>query len=171
MGIVSTRLRPWIDIGFHPLRCVLDNESLIVEFELELFNSGSAPARAVLVEASVFDAGPAQDQQVRGFFANPVGEGERIVLIPPLKRIAIKTRVATNREQLQAYELAGREVFVPIIGFNALYSWSGGGRADVGQLPPWARHQGREDGAVPPGPGPPHLPRIAARLLPSGLRQ
>lgn len=171
MGIVSTRLRPWIDIGFHPLRCVLDNESLIIEFELELFNSGSAPARAVLVEASIFNAGPAQDQQVGAFFANPVGEGERIAVIPPLKRIAIKTRVATPREQLQVYELAGREVFVPIIGFNALYGWSGGeGQTSVSYL------LGRDTKGEKMGPfrldlGPHIFRGIAARLLPSGLRQ
>src|SRR4051812_27177870 len=171
MGIVSTRLRPWIDIGFHPLRCVLDNENLVVEFELELFNSGSGPARAVLVEASIFNAGPTQDQQVGGFFANPVGEGERIVVIPPLKRIAIKTRVATPREQLQAYELAGREVFVPVIGFNALYSWSGGqGQTSVSYL------LGRDTKGEKMGPfrldlGPHIFRGIAARLLPSGLRQ
>ena len=45
-------------MGFHPLRCVLDDERVTVEFEIELFNSGSVPARAVLVEASLFNAGP-----------------------------------------------------------------------------------------------------------------
>lgn len=171
IGIVSTRLRPWIEIGFNPLRCVLDVENLYVEFELEVYNSGSAPARGVLIEASIFNAGPAQDEQVGGFFANPVGEGERIVVIPPLKRIAIKTRVATSRAQLQAYELAGREVFVPIIGFNALYSWSGGeGQTSVSYL------LGRDTKGEKMGPfrldlGPHIFRGVAARLLPSGLRQ
>ena len=125
----------------------------------------------MLAEASIFNAGPAQEQQVGGFFASPVGEGERIVMIPPLKRIAIKTRVATPREQLQAYELAGREVFVPIIGFNALYSWSGGeGQTSVSYL------LGRDTKGEKMGPfrldlGPHIFRGIAARLLPSGLRQ
>lgn len=126
VGVVSTRLRPWIDIGFQPLRCVLEDDRVTVEFELELFNSGSAPARAVLVEATLFNAGPAQDQLIEGFFTKPVGEGERIVVIPPLKRVGIRTQVSAPRTQLQAYELGGREVFVPIIAFNSLYSWSGG---------------------------------------------
>ena len=125
-GIVSTRLRPWIDIGFRPLRCVLEHERLKVEFELELFNSGSGPARAVLAEATLFNAGPAQDQQIGGFFSNPVGEGERIVMIPPLKRVALRTQVVAARDRMQAYELGGRQVFVPIIAFNALYGWTGG---------------------------------------------
>jgi hypothetical protein len=171
IGIVSTRLRPWIDLGIDPLRCVLDHEKLIVEFELELFNSGSAPARAVLVEASIFNAGPSQDQQVGNFFASPVGQGERIVVIPPLKRLSIKTQVATPREQLQAYELAGRQVFVPVIGFNALYSWSGGeGQTSVSYL------LGRDTKGEKMGPfrldlGPHIFRGIAARLLPSGVRK
>jgi hypothetical protein len=169
-GIVSTRLRPWIDIGFQPLRCILDDERLTVEFELELFNSGSAPARAVLVEATLFNAGPAQDQQIGNFFASPVGEGERIVVIPPLKRVGLKTQVVAAREQLQAYELAGRQVFVPIIAFNSLYSWSGGeGQTSASYL------LGKDTKGEKMGPfrldlGPRIFRGVAAHVLPTGVR-
>jgi hypothetical protein len=170
-GIVSTRLRPWIDIAFQPIRCVLENDRVVVDFELELFNSGSAPARAVLVEASLFNAGPAQEQQLGAFFTNPVGEGERIVVIPPLKRISLKTQVVTARDQVQAYELAGRQVFVPLIAFNALYRWSGGdGQTSVSYL------LGRNTTGEKMAPfrldlGPRIFRGVAGRLLPSGVRQ
>ncbi|HEX3423281.1 MAG TPA: hypothetical protein VHS33_07765 [Sphingomicrobium sp.] len=170
LGIVSTRLRPWIDIGFQPLRCVLEAEQVIVEFELELFNSGSGPARAVLVEATLFNAGPIQEQEIGAFFANPVGEGERIVVIPPLKRIAIKTKVAVPSGRMQAYELAGRQVFVPVIAFNALYGWSGGkGQTSVSYL------LGRDTKGEKMAPfrldlGPRIFRGLAGRLLPTGLR-
>jgi hypothetical protein len=170
-GIVSTRLRPWIDIGFQPLRCVLENERVIVDFELELFNSGSAPARAVLVEASLFNAGPAQEEQIGTFFARPVGEGERIVVIQPLKRISLKTQVVAPREQVQAYELAGRQVFVPLIAFNALYRWSGGdGQTSASYL------LGRDTKGEKMAPfrldlGPRIFRGIAGRQLPTGVRQ
>ena len=170
LGVVSTRIRPWLDIGFHPLRCVLDEERVTIELELELFNSGSAPARAVLAEASLFNAGPAQDQEIAAFFAAPVGEGERIVAIPPLKRIAMKTQVAVPRSQVQAYEIGGRQVFVPLIAFNALYSWSGGhGQTSASYL------LGRDTNGEKMGPfrldlGPRIFRGIAARLLPVGVR-
>ena len=169
-GIVSTRLRPWIDIGFHPLRCILDDERLTVEFEMELFNSGSAPARAVLVEASIFNAGPAQDQEIGGFFAKPVGQGERIPVIAPLKRIALKTQVSVPRSQMRPYELGGRQVFVPVIAFNALYGWGGGeGQTSAAYL------LGRDTNGEKMAPfrldlGPHIFRGVAARLLPSGLR-
>jgi hypothetical protein len=134
-GVVSTSLRPWMDIGFQPIRCILDEQRLTVEFEIELFNSGSGPAREVLVEARLFNAGPAQDQEIASFFANPHGQGDRIAVIPPLKRFARKSQVIIGREQLQAYELAGHQVAVPLIAFNALYRWSGGeGQTSVGYL-------------------------------------
>jgi hypothetical protein len=170
-GIVSTRLRPWIDIGFRPLRCILEDERVTVEFELELFNSGSAPARAVLAEASLFNAGAAQEREIAAFFANPVAQGERIQVIPPLKRVGIKTQVVAPRAHIQAYQLAGHEVFVPVIGFNALYSWSGGeGQTSVSYL------LGRDTKGEKMGPfrldlGPRIFRGLAAKLLPAGVRQ
>ena len=170
LGIVSTRLRPWIDIGFKPLRCILEEERVTVEFELELFNSGSAPARAVLAEASLFNAGGAQEREIGAFFANPVAQGDRIQVIPPLKRVALKTQVVAPRAHIQAYELAGHEVFVPVIGFNALYSWSGGeGQTSASYL------LGRDTKSDKMGPfrldlGPRIFRGVVAKLLPAGVR-
>jgi len=169
-GVVSTRLRPWVEIAFHPLRCIIDNEKAAIEFEIELFNSGSAPARGLLVEANLFNAGPAQDQQIGTFFDKPVGEGERIAALPPLKRMAIKTQVAIGRDQVQAYELAGRQVFVPLIAFNALYSWSAGeGQTSVSYL------LGLDTKSEKLGPfrldlGPRLFRSVAARRLPAAVR-
>jgi hypothetical protein len=125
-GIVSTRLRPWIEIGFQPLRCVLEEQHALVEFDVELFNSGSAAARSVLVEASLFNAGTTQDAEIGAFFQNPVAKGERIDIIPPLKRASVRSRILIPNDKLKAYELGGRQVFIPLIAFNALYSWGGG---------------------------------------------
>jgi hypothetical protein len=124
VGIVSTRLRPWIELGFKPLRCVLDEAKMTFEFELELFNSGSSTARDVLIEATLFNAGPTQERDIADFFAKPVGQGQRIAAIPPLQRMSLRTEVAAPRSRLQLFEVAGRQVIVPLISFNALYRWS-----------------------------------------------
>ena len=171
LGIVSTRLRPWIDLAISPVRCVLESDKLTIEFELELFNSGSAPARAVLVEASLFSAGPTQDSDIGAFFADPVGAGDRIAAIAPLKRFSVKTHVAIDLEQLQAYEVAGgRRVIIPLIAFNALYRWSGGeGQTSVSYL------LGRDTKSEKMAPfrldlGPRVFRGVAARPLPTGVR-
>jgi hypothetical protein len=125
-GIVSTRLRPWLEIQFVPQRAVVDEQKAAIAFEVTVFNSGSVPARDVLLEAALFNAGPMQDQQIRMFFENPVAKGDRIPSIPPLKKVAVNTAVFLPREQVRAIEVEGRQLFVPMIAFNALYGWGGG---------------------------------------------
>jgi hypothetical protein len=125
-GMVTTSLRPWLDIEFSPGRCVIENDKATIQFDVAVTNTGSAPARDVLIEASMFNAGPAQDQEIGAFFAHPVAKGDRIPAIAPLKRVALKSKVSLTREQLRQFEVAGRQLFVPLVGVNALYRWGGG---------------------------------------------
>jgi hypothetical protein len=170
-GLVSTRLRPWIDFGFQPLRCIVDDKEITVEFELEILNSGNAPARAVLVEATLFNAGPNQDREIGAFFANPVGEGDRIAIIQPLKRTVVRPRVTIPRELVQVYEVGGRKVFVPLIAFNALYRWAGGeGQSSISFL------LGRDTNGEKMAPirldlGPRVFRGLGSRPLPTGVRK
>ena len=135
VGIVSTSLRPWVDINANPLRCVLTDDSVTIEFELELFNSGSAPARDILVEALIVNAGAAQEQELAGFFARPPGPGNRIEVLDPLTRTAFTTQVVTSRDHISIFEAAGRHMFVPLLAFNAFYRrGSGDAQSSVAYL-------------------------------------
>jgi hypothetical protein len=122
-GIVSTRLRPWLEIEFEPTRAVIDEARASAEFDVFVVNSGNAPARNVLVEACMINAGPEQDAELRRFFDAPVGAGDRIAAIAPLARIALKSAVSLPLDQVRAYEVNGRRLFVPLVAFNALYEW------------------------------------------------
>jgi hypothetical protein len=153
-----------------PARCIVEEAQVIFEFELDLFNSGNAPARAVLVEASVFNAGPTQDQDIGAFFARPAGEGERIDVIPPLQRMTLRTQVMAPRENVHVLDIAGRQVFVPLIAFNALYRWGGSeGRTSVSYL------LGRDTNGEKMAPfrldlGPRVFRGVGARELPTRVR-
>jgi hypothetical protein len=125
-GVVSTRLRPWIELQVEPGRAIIDEKKAAVEFHVTVFNSGSVSARDVIVEASLFNAGPHQDQQIQSFFDRPLGEGEPIESIPAMKRLTIRSAVVLPRDQVHPIEFEGRQLFVPLIAFNALYSWAGG---------------------------------------------
>ena len=125
-GFVSTRLRPWIELGFHASRCVIENDKVTIDFEIEMINSGNAPARGVLVEARLVNAGPSQDSEIGQFFAHPVGQGERIDAIAPIKNVRIQSRIVTPLANVQVLEVAGRKVFVPLVAFNILYGWARG---------------------------------------------
>ena len=104
----------------------MDAEKALLEFEMTLFNSGSAPARDVLVEGSLFNAGPMQDEQIARFFQNPVGQGNRLPLLAPLQRLSVKSAIALSKAQLVPLEMEGQSLFVPLAGFNALYRWGSG---------------------------------------------
>ncbi|MES2326884.1 MAG: hypothetical protein V4499_06085 [Pseudomonadota bacterium] len=125
-GIVASRLRPALELGFRPLRCRVNDEHVTLEFELELFNAGAAPARAVIAGASLLNAGATREDELAAFFANPNVVGERVEMIPPMKRVSFVREVIAPRGAVEEYELAGRKSFVPVIAFNALYEWSGG---------------------------------------------
>jgi hypothetical protein len=169
-GIVSTRLRPSIEIAVQPLRCLVDEERVVLEFELELYNSGTAPARAVLAEASLFNAGVQQDQELAAFFANPVGAGERLEAIPPMKRMTFTNQVVAPRAAIQEYELGGRKVFVPVIAFNALYLWSGGHAQTSAAYLVGRDTNGEKLGPLSLDGGPRQIGKLAARPLPAELR-
>jgi len=170
VGIVASRLRPSIEIGVQPLRCVANEDQVSVEFEIELFNAGTAPARAVLAEASLLNAGATQERELTNFFANPVGAGNRLDAIPPLRRITLKSQVVAPRAAIQEYAVGGRKAFVPVIAFNALYEWSGGkGQTSAAYL------VGRETGREKLGPlhideGAREYYGLGAHQLPTALR-
>jgi len=125
-GVISSRLRPWIDLQFTALACDVEPDRLVLHFDLEMLNSGSAPARDLLVEVSLFNAGPTQQQDIAAFFARPPGPGERIPGIVPLNRLPIRESIIVARSNVHMVELGGKQVFVPVVAFNVHYRGTGG---------------------------------------------
>lgn len=171
VGIVSTALRGWIEVGMRPLRCIVTDDTVTFEFELDLFNSGSARARNVHVAAVVINAGVNQDQHLEGFFVQPAGPGERVPVIEPLKRVTFTAQIATSRDQIHALEMGGRTVFVPLLAFNAIYGQGRGeGQTSVSYL------VGRNGDREKLAPfrldlGPRVFRGLGARALPQGVRK
>jgi hypothetical protein len=122
--IVSTRLKPRIDVDFVPDRVVVTDQEVLLQFDVIVANGGSAPARDVLVEARLVAAHAQQDQEIGTFFQNPVGKGDRIPAIQPLGRLALKSAVRLPLDQLHAFEVEGRKLFVPLVAFNILFNGS-----------------------------------------------
>lgn len=119
--IVSTRLKPEIAIHFQPERAVVTETDVTLQFDVVVLNSGSAPARDVLVEARMVCAHPGQDAEIAAFFQQPVGKGDRIAAIQPLGRLSLKSAVRLPLDRLQSFQAAGRTLFVPLVAFNILY--------------------------------------------------
>jgi hypothetical protein len=169
-GIVASRLRPALEIGVRPLRCVVEDSQVTLEFELDLFNAGTAPARAILAEASLLNASATQDQELAAFFSRPAAVGEPLETIPPMRRMTMTSQVVAPRAAIQEYDLGGRKAFVPVIAFNAMYEWSSG-KAQTSA----AYLVGRETSGDKLGPlrlddGRREVRGLGARSLPVGVR-
>lgn len=109
-----------------PDRVEMTNDGAVVHFAIEVFNSGSAPARDLLIEAILFNAGGDQDEAIGRFFAKDAAEGDRVAVIAPLQRMNFQSAVSVSREQMRIFDMSGRKVWVPLVGFNAFYRWGGG---------------------------------------------
>jgi hypothetical protein len=152
------------------LRCVVEESQVTLEFELDLFNAGTAPARAILAEASLLNASATQDQELAAFFSRPAAAGEPLETIPPMKRMTMTSQVVAPRAAIQEYDVGGRKAFVPVIAFNAMYEWSSG-KAQTSA----AYLVGRETSGEKLGPlrlddGRREVRGLGARSLPVGVR-
>jgi hypothetical protein len=133
--IVSTRLKPQLNVEFNPDRVVVTDQEVLLQFEIVIANVGSAPARDVLVEGRLFTAHIGQDQDIAAFFRNPTAEGDRMASIAPLGRISLKSVARLPIDQVNKFEASGRKMFVPLVGFNILYRFgSGDGHASASFL-------------------------------------
>ena len=80
----------------------------------------------MLVEGALFNAGPIRTRFIGQFFAQPGGQGGDRITVPPLQRMSFRSVVSLPREQLRLFEVEGRTLFVPLVGFNAVYRLSSG---------------------------------------------
>ena len=120
--IVSTRLKPQLAVQFQPDRAVITDSDVMLQFDVVVTNSGSAPARDVLVEAQLVCAHSGQDAEIGAFFQKPAGKGDRIAVIQPLGRLALKSSVRLPLSQVKSFQVEGRTLFVPLVAFNLHYS-------------------------------------------------
>jgi hypothetical protein len=133
--IVSTALKPVLNVEFQPDRAVVTESEVLLQFDVTLTNSGSAPARDVLVEGRLVCAHAGQDQEIAAFFHEPQATGDRMAGIPPLGKVALKSAVRLPLDQLHSFEVEGRTLFVPLVAFNILFrSGSGESQASASYL-------------------------------------
>ena len=125
-GIVASSLRPWIELELEPSQAMVTDEHAAIAFDVTLFNSGSAPARDVAVEACLINAGQQQDVQLSEFYTNPGEVRDKIPAVAPMARITLKSAVRLPRAAVQEYEVEGRKLFMPMVAVNSRYRWSSG---------------------------------------------
>ena len=172
-GIVASGLKPRIEFELVPDRAETDAaEGAALTASIILVNRGSAPARDVVVEARLINAGPQVDAEIGQYFTRARGTGERVPMIPPMGRVALKVRLEVAGAKLAPLVVEGRKLLVPMVAINAFYRWSGGemsgsssfivgrGDAEEGKLAPFRIDQGARSWTG-----------LAARLHSTGLQR
>jgi hypothetical protein len=135
VGIVSTALRPWLEVELTPDRALVDDDGAAIAFDVTLFNSGAAPARDVSIEACLLNAGSRQDHDLSDFFDRPRSGTDTIPVIAPQSRIPLRTAVKLKRTEIHEYEVEGRKLFMPLVAVSTRYRWSSGeGQTGAGFL-------------------------------------
>jgi hypothetical protein len=126
-GIVASGLKPRVETDLVPLSVATDaTGGAVITFDLVIYNRGSAPARDVLIEARLINAGPKVDEDVGLFFLERPAEADRLPVIAPMGQATVRVRVAAPAAKLAPIVVEGRRLLVPIVAINALYRWSGG---------------------------------------------
>ena len=125
-GLVTSALRPWIELELEPSQALVTDDQAAIAFDVTLFNSGSAPARDVAVEARLINAGQEQDVELSQFYTSDSKAKDKIPTVAPLSRITLKSAVRLPRSAVQEYEVEGRRLFMPMVAVNSRYRWSSG---------------------------------------------
>ena len=136
---------------------MLDENELVIQFELRISNTGSAPARDVVVEALVLNAGDTQEAEIATFFARADASGGSIDVIGPLDQHSLRSVVRMPRTAMREYIAEGRRLLVPVLAFNAGYRFGSS--------------SGRTSGAWLIGRGAAGVERLGPLRLDQGSRQ
>ena len=135
VGIVSTRLRPWLDIDVAITAAVLTEEDLQLHLQLIVSNSGSTPARQVGVEVVALNAGAEQERELAEYFGRPDPDPRAADMIAPLDQVVLQSVVRMPRSAFREYAAGGGRVLVPIVALNASYrAGSNAGRTSMSFL-------------------------------------
>jgi hypothetical protein len=120
--------RPWLELELKAERAQSTDVETLVQFELEIVNSGKAPARNLRIDVKMFNAGQEQDKEIGAFFRTAGRETTKCSLpgIAPGTTGAIKGSVGMKRDEMKAVRLQDRYLFIPVIAVNALYDWGDG---------------------------------------------
>lgn len=125
-AVVSTGLRPRVDLEVKVEELVLTEQEAIIRFRLTVANSGTAAARDITVEALPLNAGENQRAEIEAFFARTGATEVGVLELPRLGASELAHEVRMPRGAIREYEVQGRRLFVPVLAFLACYRWSGG---------------------------------------------
>jgi MYXO-CTERM domain-containing protein len=121
-------LRPWLELSLKVERAQATLAEAVVNFELEIANTGKSGAQNLRIDVKMFNAGAEQDKEIGAFFRSAGRESTKLNLpgIGADSVGVISGQVAMPRDEMRAMVLDEKYLFVPVIAVNALYDWGDG---------------------------------------------
>jgi len=120
--------RPWLELGLKAERATATLDATVVQFELEIANTGKAAASNLRIDVKMFNAGKEQDKEIGAFFKVAGRESSKCILpgMAAGTTGVIHAQVTMKRDDMRAVRLDEKLLFVPMIAVNALYDWGDG---------------------------------------------
>jgi MYXO-CTERM domain-containing protein len=120
--------RPWLELTLKAERASATLTETVVNFELEIANTGKSAARNLRIDVKMFNAGAEQDKEIGAFFRTAGRESTKLNLpgIAAESVGVINGQVTMPRDEMRAVVLDDKYLFVPVIAVNALYDWGEG---------------------------------------------
>lgn len=172
VGLVSSRLRAWLDLEIGIRVAAITENELRLEVEILIANSGSAAAREIAVEALLINAGPEQGKELTAFFARPDADGFAKDTVAPMGQMALAATLTMPRAAFQEYAVGDGKVVVPIIALNAGYkAGSSRGRTSAAFLAGRAGADPEKLAPFPTDQGAKGFSRLGLRRLPEQVRR
>ena len=172
VAIVSTRLRPWLDVDLSITSTVLTEEELQLHLQIVVVNNGSTPARQVGLEVVAMNAGPEQERELSTYFGRPDPDPRAAEMIAPLDQAVLQTVVRMPRAAFREYSAGGGRVLVPLVALNASYrAGSSTGRTSAAFLIGRGNSESEKLGPLRTDQGPRQFSGVIARPMNLGVRR
>lgn len=172
VGLVSSRLRAWLDLDLGLRVAAMTEEELVLEVDILLTNSGSAAAREIAVEALLINAGPEQGVEIGTFYARPDATDFARDGVAPMNQMALSATLKMPRGAFREYAVGGGKVVVPIVALNASYkAGSSRGRTSAAFLVGRAGADAEKLGPFPTDQGAKGFNRLGLKRLPEQVRR
>ena len=121
--------RAQLEVTMRPIRAGTNLTSAAVDYEIDIRNTGEVAATGIQLDIRLISASSDQDAYLTALYAAPVDKPAVAAFdIPAGAHISLGGMAMLPREVLNVLTMANRQVFVPVMAINLLYSWGIAGR-------------------------------------------
>ncbi len=116
----------YLDFQLAPLRVALQDDRVLLDFDLGVGNGTDIPADDVRIATLLLTANAGQDEQIAAFLDREPGGGLESFALAPGDQRMVEATMTLPRHMLTVVTARERPFFVPIMVIDARYRWADG---------------------------------------------